>query len=719
MVLTMMFLNQNKMKHNRSIKCEFKSEINYARITTIVFLILSVILFFSLTASSNTVTTAFAQLSGNSSNNSNNGNNYNALPIFPNNGVDTDKAPAFLDAYWTNYLSSSSSISTSAIKKEVGPGDGASTLAIVLVNAGRNDITGVTGYLNLPPSSGFTPLAGENNGTQSVASAYSVVKAGNTFVLYFDMNVLKQAKVGGYSTSLTLQYTKVNQIGQLLTTFNVPFRLTGKVILDAVSNNSKLIPSTLNHFKILIKNKGTIDATGVVATILGITYSNGYSSNTATTTIPSTTIGTPSSSSGTANFASAASSFANINTTTSALQQATVPSVSSIPAVNIGPTTFNVGTVPANGSAAEVDPIIYPSMSAGQTAQNLNIQITYNDAYGNQQTISFPIGLVIQPSPPQSVLNVTTNEGNALIIPAGKVQNMNIELANSDPKNPITNVVATLYSSSASVKVLGDSRWTFSSIPPESKINLSTTAFGATTAVGIPNVFTLTVDYVSGGQSKTDVLNIGSYISGDIKIIAYGVAINYIAGQANIVGNLLNEGNTVGLFTTVELAKSSSGKNFVSPLPPSQYLGDLSVDSPLPFSIPLNINNKTMATIAPGTHILPLKVVYSDDLKISHTLILNSSIQYVPPQIKIKSSGGVIDLFGFQLTKSVLYIMLIALIIVIVVVVIFLKKRKSKSKSAPSQNNKDAELFLDDISSFSSSTSTLPSKTGAKDKDLH
>src|SRR6185437_942691 len=188
-------------------------------------------------------------------------NNYatsssNNSPTFPYNGVDTDKAPAFLDAYWTNYLSSSSSVSSSAVKKEVGPGDGAYTLAVVLVNASRNDITGVTGYLNLPPSTGFVPMPGESNGTQAVASAYSVVKAGSTFVLYFDMNVLKQAKVGGYSFPLTLQYTKVNQLGQLMTTFNVPFRLTGKVILDAVVENAQLTPSIPNHLKILLENKG-------------------------------------------------------------------------------------------------------------------------------------------------------------------------------------------------------------------------------------------------------------------------------------------------------------------------------------------------------------------------------------------------------------------------------------------------------------------------------
>ena len=54
----------------------------------------------------------------------------------------------------------------------------------------------------MPSSGGFKPIEGKNNGTsQSVASAYSIVKSGDTFVLYFDMNVLKQAKVGGYSTT--------------------------------------------------------------------------------------------------------------------------------------------------------------------------------------------------------------------------------------------------------------------------------------------------------------------------------------------------------------------------------------------------------------------------------------------------------------------------------------------------------------------------------------
>ena len=88
------------------------------------------------------------------------------------------------------------------------------------------------------------------------------------------MNVLKQAKVGGYSALLTLQYSKILQMGQLITTITVPFRLTGRVILNTVSENKELIPGSPNILKVNIQNKGTADATGVVATITGVTGSS-------------------------------------------------------------------------------------------------------------------------------------------------------------------------------------------------------------------------------------------------------------------------------------------------------------------------------------------------------------------------------------------------------------------------------------------------------------
>jgi len=670
----MVIIVAKSLNHGEQSRSAIRTEIGTRtkttaiRTTKILSFIFAGILFFSSIENANLTT--HAQLSSYITNNS----------TFPNNGSDTDKSPGFLDAYWTNYLSSASSTSNNnnSVKKEVGPGDGASTLAVVLVNRGRSDITGVTGYLTLP-SIGFKPIPGKNNGTsQSVASAYSIVKAGGTFVLYFDMNVLKQAKVGGYFTSLSLKYTKINQIGQLITTNTLPFRLTGKVILDAVSENSELIPGTQNQLKILIRNIGSANVAGAVVTVTGITSGNSVtSSNTQST----------SSSSSNTNSGNTNTSITNSPSSSSSPS----PSSSSNPAVNIGATAFHIGTIPVNGSA-EINPIVYPTASSGETVQNLNLQISYGDAYGNQQTSNVPVGLVILPNPPQSVVNATANNGNALIVPAGKIQDIDFTVANSDNKKPITNVVISLVSQSNSMKILGDSRWTFQSMLSQSKLNLSTKVFASSDLIGKPALFTLTVDYVSAGQSKTDSLNIGTYVSGDIKIRVYDVAVNFLGGTPNIIGNLLNEGNTIGLFTTVELVKSNSAKSFNPITPPAQYLGDLSVDSPLPFSMPLNIDNRTLSTIQPGIYPITLKITYSDDLKISHVLLVNSSVDFEPKHAQSSNStggsGGALSGFGIIVIAA----------IAAVIVFLFVRRRRSKSKRTKLQSSKDVDPFLGDVS---------------------
>lgn len=665
--------NQNNRGSNKSLECTSRRIITTTISLSLSFVIAGILFLSSIENSNMTV---YAQLSSYISNNS----------TFPNNGSDTDKAPAFLDAYWTNYLSSASSTANNnnSVKKEVGPGDGASTLAVVLVNRGRSDITGVTGYLTLP-SIGFKPIPGKNNGTsQSVASAYSIVKAGGTFVLYFDMNVLKQAKVGAYSTSLSLKYTKINQIGQLMTTTTLPFRLTGKVILDAVSENSELTPSTQNQLKILIHNIGSANAAGAVVIVTGITSGSSLtSSNTQSTSSSSSNTSSGNTNTSTTNSPSSSSSSFS-------------PSSSSNPAVNIGATTFHIGTIPANGSG-EINPVVYPTASSGETVQNLNLQISYGDAYGNQQISNVPVGLVILPNPPQSVVNATANNGNALIVPAGKIQDIDFTVANSDNKKPITNVVISLASQSGSMKILGDSRWTFQSMLPQSKLNLSTKVFASSDLIGKPALFTLTVDYVSAGQSKTDSLNIGTYVSGNIKIRVYDVGINFIGGTPNLIGNLLNEGNTVGLFTTVDFVKPISGKSFIQITPPSQYLGDLSVDSPLPFSMPLNIDNKTMTTIQPGIYPITLKITYSDDLKIAHVLLVNSLVNFEPKHAPSSSGGGSSGgLIGFETASSNVIVIIAAIAAVIIFVLV--RRRRSKSKRTKLQSRKDVDPFIDDLS---------------------
>src|SRR5215210_4252776 len=127
--------------------------------------------------------------------------NYTNMPL-------TDKSPSFLEAYWTGNSQSTTPSSdnnnnsngNNLAKEEVGPAEGASTLAVVLVNKGRSDITGLTGYLNLPAE--FKSIKGENLVTLpnvSVASHNSIVRPGESFALNFIVDVLENARVGAYS----------------------------------------------------------------------------------------------------------------------------------------------------------------------------------------------------------------------------------------------------------------------------------------------------------------------------------------------------------------------------------------------------------------------------------------------------------------------------------------------------------------------------------------
>src|SRR5918996_795253 len=195
-----------------------------------------------------------------------------------NANAQTDKDPAFQDSYWTdnNAISSSNTSTNDPVKKEVGPGEGTATLAVVLVNKARSDITAVKGYLSLPPgfkAIGVIPAADlEKNMSglleYTVDSYDSIIKSGETFTLYFDMSVLKNAKVGPYIASLDLVYSKVLETGQItVKDIAIPFRVTGKVILDVIPEKYHLIPGSSNMVNITIKNKGTANASGVIVSV--------------------------------------------------------------------------------------------------------------------------------------------------------------------------------------------------------------------------------------------------------------------------------------------------------------------------------------------------------------------------------------------------------------------------------------------------------------------
>lgn len=635
----------------------------------------------------------------------------------------TDRSPSFLEAYWTDNSGSTSSSSTSSnnsIKKEVGPEEGASTLAVVLVNKGRSEITALTGYLTLP-SSGFRSIEGENlvnSSNISVASHDSTVKPGETFTLHFTIDVLNDAKVGAYSGLLKLVYSKVLEVGQISSSIAVPFRITGKVVLDAVSNTQNLNAGSPNDLRILIRNEGSADASGVIATVTDV------SDGTTTSAVSNSNRNDADNNGSTRNDSDSDNNATASTSTDEAITEDGQETDSEAPTISLQTTTFNVGNIPA-GQSAFITPTVYPSYSSGGTIQNLDLEISYNDAYGTKTTTDKSIGIVISPNPPESVLSIsplntisTSNLGNAssvnnedntggqdsILLKAGKIEEVTFLVSNNGD-TPIKDVVLSLDSSMDSVKILGDSRWTFNSMDASSKQELSTQVFAAEDVIAIPIEFTVDAEYISGGQSKTDTLSIGAYVDGEIKINAYDFAVNDIGGTPNLVGNLLNQGNTIALFTTVEMINTGQAnistssspttttkqlpRALVSDFPPQQYLGDLSENSPLPFSIPLNIDKG----LPKGTYPVSIRVTYTDNLRNTHELVLNGTVNYTP-----KSTDSTTESGGFlgsgELSSSIVPVVIILAIISILVIIVRRRRKGGKGKTFNS-NNADLELFDD------------------------
>ena len=667
-----------------------------------------------------------------------------------------DRSPSFLEAYWTNkpITSSQSQRENNSIKVEVGPGEGPSTLAVVLVNTGRSEITGITGDLTLPE--GFKAIRGENDVKSenvSVASYNSIVKPGDSFPLYFTFGVLNDTKVGPYYGTMKITYSKVLETGQIVSNITVPFRVPGKVILDVILQKQNLITNTPNYLPILLYNKGSADANGVIVTITNISGGtttignkdlNNNNNNNKNIIIDNPILYNNSETNnnnnnnnnnlGDSNYTISNTS---TNTTKSILTKPTSQKESYGRPLDIQATTFNVERILANNTALII-PVIYPGYSTGGTIQNMKLTIDYNDPYGNKKNLETSVGLIISPNPPESVLSIdearnildtnntntntdritsNTTKKDTLMLRAGMIESAKIIVSNNGNEE-LKNVVFSLKSESDSVKLLGDTRWTLNSIEPFSKTELLTQIFSSEEVISKPISFTLDAEYISGGKSKRDSLSIGAYIQGQITIRTYDVSIENIGGVLNLVGNLLNEGNTVALFTTIEIinnnevsskltSDSSQSGNLIKQLPlqslpAPQYLGDLTENSPLPFSIPIDIKSNTEN----GKYMTNLKINYKDDLRTEHDLVLSETVYYQPVEMdqtnaSDNSSSSILGftISNFMTTIIVIFILSILIVITIIFVIFTIKKRKNKKsklyKSLKYQDN-DMKDFLGD-----------------------
>ncbi|MGB8450081.1 MAG: hypothetical protein WCE25_10210, partial [Nitrososphaeraceae archaeon] len=170
-----------------------------------------------------------------------------------------------------------------------------------------------------------------------------------------------------------------------------------------------------------------------------------------------------------------------------------------------------------------------------------------------------PLSSTPAPAPAPTPTPTTTGGQSqpSIQITAGKIQNLSfrIDLSNRNPGiinylQSITDIAVFVSSQSSAVKIIGPTTWSLSRLDSNSSHLISTKVYASPSTIGNPVFFTVTVQYIKNGQElKTDSFDIGAVVTGDIKIEPNNLGIRYIGDTPNLVGNLLNKGNSGALFT--------------------------------------------------------------------------------------------------------------------------------------------------------------------------
>jgi hypothetical protein len=129
------------------------------------------------------------------------------------------------------------------------------------------------------------------------------------------------------------------------------------------------------------------------------------------------------------------------------------------------------------------------------------------------------------------------------------------------------------------------------------------------------------------GERKTVSRSVDFYVSGLIETSIYNVQLKQLGDRQLVIGEILNEGNTDGLFAfiTLEPRENSNIKQ------QTQYLDELEPDSPVPFNIPIEFDGEPRV----GEHDIRIIIKYKDSLRNEHVVTHDTMIDYqYPPSIK-------------------------------------------------------------------------------------
>ncbi len=291
--------------------------------------------------------------------------------------------------------------------------------------------------------------------------------------------------------------------------------------------------------------------------------------------------------------------------------------------LDVGSKVFDLSTIEPN-SSAKIELRLYANPNIANTLQNLQLVLDYTDSHGNRKSITTNINLIVKGSSTSADLRVNIDDYKITTL---NINDRNIVLSNVGDESAYNVEVRVNVNaiSQLPISIIGDGYYKVAEIDADSNIRLPLRLFATSDAHNKTFDIPLIITYldVTGGLHSIE-RSISVYALGEPSIKMYDLQITFIGNKPNLSGYLLNDGSADALFTSVSMLagdlKPSSGP---------QYLGDLLINSPIPFNIPIDPS----VSDAKDMYDVKVKVTYKDALREEHEVILDGRVVYTPLNI--------------------------------------------------------------------------------------
>ena len=287
--------------------------------------------------------------------------------------------------------------------------------------------------------------------------------------------------------------------------------------------------------------------------------------------------------------------------------------------------------------------------------RNENFRFTYKltgDSIVNLKPISGALTSIEN----NLVIIEVSNEGSA------PLNNVDIVL-----QNDLTSVSSQSKSITNLENVIFDqTHWDVGTINPQSSVSFSFNAFIPESLKNEPLHLPMAITYYNAhGEVQTVTRVADFYIIGLIDPTIYGVKVIDLSGKQTVVGDILNEGNSDGLFGFVTL-KPRGDSNI---LESTQYIDEIEPDSPVPFNIPIEYDGVGLM----GKHDITIEVSYKDSMREEHILSYDTTIDVSELSI-LENGDGDSSVGG-----------IIAIIVIVGIIAFLFKKGKLPMVSKKSE----------------------------------